>query len=132
MGGMAGARMGERFLSMRELAEAGRLWAINGTVPEDLERMPSLLTLERGTSHRIELVNRTAFDHPIHLHGHAFRVLSRSGAAVPRAPLRDTVLLAPDEAVEIAFVADNPGKWMFHCHVLEHQEAGMMAVIEVS
>jgi FtsP/CotA-like multicopper oxidase with cupredoxin domain len=132
MGGMTGARMGERFVSMRELAEAGRLWAINGTVPEDLKHMPSLLTLERGTSHRLELVNRTAFDHPIHLHGHAFRMLSTNGAPVAHAPFRDTVLLAPDDTTEIAFVADNPGQWMFHCHILEHLEAGMMAVVDVS
>lgn len=132
MGRMMGARMGERFRSMRELAEAGRLWAINGLVPEDLQAIEPLLTLARGSSHRLELINRTAFDHPIHLHGHAFRVLSRNGATVPHTPLQDTVLLAPDETAEIAFVADNPGAWMLHCHVLEHQDAGMMAVVEVT
>lgn len=45
---------------------------------------------------------------------------------------RDTVLVAPDEQIEIGFVADNPGDWMLHCHVLEHQAAGMMAVIRVA
>ena len=132
MGAMMGARMGEHFRTMRELAEAGRLWAINGQVPEELFRMAPLLSLAQGSSQRVELINRTAFPHPIHLHGHAFRVLTRNGAPEPHTPFRDTVLLGTEETVEIAFVADNPGQWMFHCHVLEHQEAGMMAVVDVS
>jgi FtsP/CotA-like multicopper oxidase with cupredoxin domain len=44
----------------------------------------------------------------------------------------DTVLLDPDSRAEIAFVADNPGDWMLHCHVLEHQATGMMAVVRVA
>jgi len=127
MGGLAGAQMGGRFRSMRDLAQAGKLWAINGQVPEDVFTQPPLLRLRAGTSHVIELVNRTAFDHPIHLHGHSFRVLGDE-----RPPLRDTVLLRPDQTQEIALVADNPGSWMFHCHVLEHMDAGMMAVVEVA
>jgi len=42
------------------------------------------------------------------------------------------VLVAPEERVEVAFVADNPGDWLFHCHVLEHMEAGMSAVVRVA
>ena len=45
---------------------------------------------------------------------------------------QDTVLMQPREKVEVAFVADNPGDWMFHCHILEHQESGMMGVIRVA
>lgn len=131
MGGMRGAMMGGRMMGMRELAAMGRLWAINGQVPDDLYQEPPLLKAGLGSSHVIELVNRTAFEHPIHLHGHGFRILSRDGLAVPHRPFADTVLLGVDEAVEIALVADNPGKWMFHCHILEHQASGMMGVIEV-
>jgi len=80
----------------------------------------------------LELVNDTRWFHPIHLHGHVFRLLSRNGRATPHREWLDTVLLAPDERAEIAFVADNLGGWMFHCHVLEHQVTGMMAVIRVS
>jgi FtsP/CotA-like multicopper oxidase with cupredoxin domain len=40
--------------------------------------------------------------------------------------------MSPREKVEIAFVADNPGDWMLHCHILEHQEAGMMGVVRVA
>jgi FtsP/CotA-like multicopper oxidase with cupredoxin domain len=132
MGGMAGAMMGGRMMGIRELAQKGRLWAINGQIPEDVYQEPPLLQAARGSSHVIELVNQTSFEHPIHLHGHVFRVLSRNGEDEPHRPFRDTVLLGVDETVEIAFVADNPGKWMFHCHILEHQGAGMMGVVEVA
>ncbi len=131
MGGMTGAMMGGRRMSMRELAGKGRLWAINGMVPEEIYREPPMLTAARDSSQIIELVNRTAFEHPLHLHGHSFRVIKRDGRDEPYQPFRDTVLLGVDETIEVAFVADNPGKWMFHCHVLEHQGSGMMGVIEV-
>ena len=76
--------------------------------------------------------NDTAWHHPMHLHGHSFRVTSRNGAPTPYREWQDTVLMAPRERVEIVFVADNPGDWMFHCHILEHQAAGMMGVIRVA
>ncbi|MEL6962177.1 MAG: multicopper oxidase family protein [Pseudomonadota bacterium] len=131
MGGMTEAMMGGRRIGMRELAGKGRLWAINGMVPEEIYREPPMLTAARDSSQIIELVNRTAFEHPLHLHGHSFRVIKRDGRDEPYQPFRDTVLLGVDETIEVAFVADNPGKWMFHCHVLEHQGSGMMGVIEV-
>jgi FtsP/CotA-like multicopper oxidase with cupredoxin domain len=130
MGGMQGAMMGGRMLDMRALAEAGRLWAINGTVPEDLYAAPPLLTFARGETQVVTLENRTRWRHPIHLHGHSFHVLGEAG--LDGAPIRDSVLLQPDEAARIAFVADNPGRWMLHCHVLEHQASGMMGVVEVA
>ncbi|MGI9417957.1 MAG: multicopper oxidase family protein [Geminicoccaceae bacterium] len=131
MGGMAQAMMGGRMLDIRELAERGRLWAINGRVPDEVHREPPLLEARAGTTQLIEMVNRTAFEHPIHLHGHVFRVISRNGEKAAHQPWRDTVLLGLDETIEIAFVADNPGRWMFHCHVLEHQGAGMMGIVAV-
>jgi len=131
MGGMTGAMMAGRRMGMRELAGLGRLWAINGTVPDEIYKEPPLLKAARESSQIIELVNRTAFEHPIHLHGHSFRVIKRNGEDEPYQPVRDTVLLGVEETIEIAFVADNPGQWMFHCHVLEHQSSGMMGVVEV-
>ncbi len=71
-------------------------------------------------------------NHPIHLHGHSFRVISRGGRPTPHREWLDTVLLSPRESAEIAFVADNPGEWMFHCHVLEHQAGGMMTCLRVT
>src|SRR5262249_31788644 len=94
--------------------------------------IPPMLTLKRGTSVIFELKNDSVFDHPIHLHGHTFRILSRNGKALPAPQLTDTILMSQQETAEIAFVADNPGDWMLHCHILEHQEAGMGAVFRVA
>jgi FtsP/CotA-like multicopper oxidase with cupredoxin domain len=111
----------------------GAVWAINGrSATESDHSHAPLLTLARGRSHVLELVNDTAWWHPIHLHGHSFRIVSRNGARESRQPLVDTSLLPPRERAAIAFVADNPGDWMFHCHVLEHQASGMMATIRVA
>ena len=94
--------------------------------------MPPLLTLKLGRSYVLTMRNDTAWWHPMHLHGHSFRVLSRNGAPVPHRQWADTVLLAPKETVECAFVADNPGDWMLHCHVTDHQMSGLMTVLRVA
>ena len=124
MGGMMGGGM------MNRMHDRG-IWFINGVAAEG-HIIDPMLTLERDTSHVIAMTNATAFHHPIHLHGHSFRVLSRNGQPTAHREWQDTVLMAPREKAEIAFVADNPGDWMFHCHILEHQAAGMMGVIRVS
>jgi FtsP/CotA-like multicopper oxidase with cupredoxin domain len=109
----------------------GLAWTVNGVAVADHRHEPALV-LRRGAHCVLELVNDTAWYHPIHLHGHAFRVVSRDGRPTRRREWRDTVLLAPRERVEIAFVADNPGDWMLHCHVLDHQHGGMTALVRVS
>lgn len=107
------------------------IWFINGKAAEGHVLEP-LLTLVRDASHVLAMTNATAWHHPIHLHGHSFRVISRNGAPTRHREWQDTVLMAPRETVEIAFVADNPGDWMFHCHILEHQAGGMTGVIRVA
>jgi FtsP/CotA-like multicopper oxidase with cupredoxin domain len=69
--------------------------------------------------------NRTNWWHPMHLHGHSFKELMRDGKPVAGQPWRDTSLLAPRTNLTVAFVADNPGNWLIHCHVLEHHAGGM-------
>jgi len=88
--------------------------------------------LSRNRSYVFALQNDTAWHHPMHLHGHVFRVLSRNEQPLANEEWGDTVLVNPRERVEIAFVADNPGDWMLHCHILEHQAGGMMGVIRVN
>ncbi|SFU23275.1 multicopper oxidase family protein [Mesorhizobium sp. YR577] len=113
---------------------AGRaLWSINGTsmTGDGHAGMPPLVTLAQGRSHIVSMRNDTAWWHPMHLHGFSFRVLKRNGVAVPHNQWADTVLLAPRDVVEVAFVADNPGDWMLHCHVTDHQMAGLMTVLRV-
>ena len=131
MGRMMGGMMGGRMMSMRDMMGRGMAWTLNGMAESSHTPAP-MFTLARGRSYVIEMVNDTAWDHPMHLHGYAFRVVTRNGAPTRHRPWQDTVLLAPEDRVEIAFVADNPGSWMFHCHILEHMAAGMMAVVRVT
>lgn len=125
--GSSGGMMG----NMMNMMRGDGIWFINGKAATG-HVMDPLLTLPRGRTCVLEMTNATAWHHPIHLHGHSFRVLSRNGRPTAHREWQDTVLMAPREKVEIAFVADNPGDWMFHCHILEHQAAGMMGVIRVS
>jgi FtsP/CotA-like multicopper oxidase with cupredoxin domain len=98
-------------------------WAFNGVA--NLAEDP-LFAAKAGETIIIETVNKTAWVHAMHIHGHHFRVLSRSSAGVDEGqPWRDTFLIGGEQTAEIAFVADNPGRWLYHCHMLEHAAAGM-------
>jgi len=111
----------------------GATWTMNGmSMTGDGQSMPPLFAIKRGKSCVLALRNETAWWHPMHLHGHSFRVVSRNGKPNPGKEWRDTVLVPPRESADLAFVADHPGDWMFHCHVTDHQEAGMMAVIRIT
>ena len=131
-GGMMGQMMMPEagMAAMMERMREGAMWFVNGIAASGHAPAPAL-TLARGRTHVIAMANDTGWHHPIHLHGHSFRVISRDGQPTWHREWQDTVLMAPRERVEIAFVADNPGDWMFHCHILEHQAAGMMAVLRV-
>lgn len=131
MGGMMSAIMDGRRVDMRTMMHNGLVWAINGVAAKGHVHDP-FLTLERNRPYVLEIINDTAWHHPMHLHGHSFRVISRNGRPTRHSEWQDTVLVAPREHAEIAFVADNPGDWMFHCHTLEHQAGGMMGVIRVA
>jgi FtsP/CotA-like multicopper oxidase with cupredoxin domain len=109
------------------------LWAINKQQwPSGGHRNmpPPLASLEAGRTYVAEMMNATPHPHPIHLHGHMFEVLSASRQELPRF-LADTVMVMPKERVRIAFVAAE-GDWMFHCHILEHQENGMMGWLRIA
>ena len=95
---------------MREMQHSG-IWAINGVAATG-DVMEPFLTLRRGRSYVLAMHNHTAWHHPMHLHGHAFRVIARDGRTTRYQEWQDTVLMAPHESVDIAFVADNPGDWM--------------------
>ncbi|MEZ5707596.1 MAG: multicopper oxidase domain-containing protein [Burkholderiaceae bacterium] len=77
-----------------------------------------------GSQRAGDAAESNRFWHPIHLHGHHVKVLARNGQKLDTPSWRDTVLLAPRDSLELAFVADNPGKWLVHCHVLEHHAEG--------
>jgi FtsP/CotA-like multicopper oxidase with cupredoxin domain len=79
-----------------------------------------------------DVVNRSLMDHPFHLHGFFFQVLSINGKAPQFRSWEDVVNLPPRSTVRIAWMPeDRPGSWMYHCHILEHHEAGMMGHFEV-
>jgi FtsP/CotA-like multicopper oxidase with cupredoxin domain len=125
----------EMGVDLDSLCIASRVfWSINRTAwpGASHERVPPpLFELMSGRSYVAEIFNGTPHRHPMHLHGHTFRVIGSSKE--PRPPhWADTVLVDPKERVQIAFVAGEPGDWMFHCHIIEHQETGMMGYLRVT
>jgi FtsP/CotA-like multicopper oxidase with cupredoxin domain len=86
-----------------------------------------------GATEIWEVENLVGMDHPFHLHGFRFQVLDRNGVPEPYASWKDTVNVPKRERVRfIVRYVDYPGKWMFHCHILDHEDQGMMGVLEVS
>jgi len=104
----------------------GQAWDINDT--SCAER--PIVTLKRGGHYIFELRNLVQYQHPIHLHGMVFKVLDSNRKSITPY-FTDTYLLGKQETARIALVADNPGVWMFHCHVIDHMETGLMAAIAV-
>ncbi|EFL90935.1 multicopper oxidase family protein [Ahrensia sp. R2A130] len=104
------------------MMEHQQVWAFNGAANMTTDPM---FAARRGQTIIVETINRTGWAHAMHVHGHHFRVITRNGHSVENADWRDTFFIDRDETVEIAFVADNPGRWMLHCHMLEHAAAGM-------
>lgn len=79
-----------------------------------------------------DVINDTMMDHPFHLHGFFFQVVEVNGEPPAFRSWEDTVNVPPKSRVRIAFLPDDrPGEWMYHCHILEHHAAGMMAHFEV-
>ncbi len=86
-----------------------------------------------GTLEVWELVNKSDMDHPFHLHSFPFQVISRNGRPEPYRAWRDVVNLKKDDRLRIAVpLSDFTGKTVYHCHVLEHEDRGMMGVLEVT
>ena len=119
MGGMAGMTMGA--------------FTINGR-SFDMNRIDA--TARVGVVELWEIVNPTGMDHPFHLHGTQFQVVERVRAGVARAEpylaWKDTVNVARGESVRFRVRQDLPGLRMYHCHILEHEDQGMMGVLRVS
>jgi FtsP/CotA-like multicopper oxidase with cupredoxin domain len=111
---------------------AGMAFMINGAI-FDPRRIT--LTSRRGEVEHWSIENRTDMDHPFHLHGTQFQVLAREqggvAAAEPYRAWRDTVNVQPGETVRIAVVQEQAGERMFHCHILEHEDLGMMGTLKV-
>ena len=126
MGRLDAAILDGRRRSFGQMVEANQFWAFNGTV--GMTPTP-LAELARDEPVHLAIRNDTAFPHAMHLHGMHFREIAADGTL---GPLRDTPLLQRGETREIAFAADNPGVWLFHCHMLSHAESGMMTWLKVT
>ncbi len=123
-----GALLGPLCVSQRNF------WMINNQSWPDRDHAhlpPPIAVLQRGGSYQFTIKNASAFAHPVHIHGHTFKLLSCDKQDRP-VHHTDTLLMLPGETAEVAFIADNPGNWMFHCHVIEHQETGMMSYLRVA
>ena len=85
-----------------------------------------------GATEIWQLENVVGMDHPFHLHGFQFQVLDRDGVAEPFRSWKDVVNVRKHETVRfIVQYTDYAGLWMFHCHILDHEDHGMMGVLDV-
>jgi spore coat protein A len=112
-------------------ASSGTAWTINGKPYDDM-RVDA--TIERGSVQRWLLVNTSPLTHFIHLHEEAWRTVSRNGQPPPawEAGYQDTWRLDPGDTVEVAAkVTDYLGPFLLHCHMLDHEDHGMMATFQV-
>ena len=117
-------RTPDRVLDVRLSGPAnGYHWLINGKA---YDPKASGLPVTSGQRVRLRFVNESMMFHPMHLHGHTFEVQGTDG---PRAR-KDTVLVPPRQTVEVDFEADNPGKWITHCHNEYHLETGMATYVD--
>jgi FtsP/CotA-like multicopper oxidase with cupredoxin domain len=110
-------------------------WTINGKSYPD----SSVAPLEQGRRYRLQFINHSADDHPLHLHRHNFELRS---LAVPLAPggapggaelhgiIKDVVLVPAQTRTEVEFTADHPGATLFHCHQQTHMDNGFMLLFQ--
>ena len=98
------------------------IWSMNGVPLAETEK----IKIKKGEVTRVTLNNLTMMHHPMHLHGHFFRVLNKNGEF---SPLKHTVNVPPMQKVTIEFYGSEYGDWFFHCHILYHMMGGMARVI---
>jgi len=100
-------------------------WSLNNIVwNKDVPPLP----IAKGERVELVMINRTGMSHPMHLHGHPFQIVEIDGKRFAGA-IRDTVLVPPGRRVVVAFDANNPGLWAFHCHLLYHLDTGMFTTL---
>lgn len=116
-------------MDMSFMSKGDKIWAFNGVSGMGAE---PLFQMKRNDSVTVRMRNDTAWPHGMHVHGHHFRIIARGdGKRFPNY-WWDTILMEPKDDITIAFAGDNPGRWMIHCHMLDHQAAGMDTWFEVA
>lgn len=117
-------------IDLDEATRNGELvFTINGAVFPDVPKV----MVERGGSRVLEVKNTSEMDHPFHLHGFFFQVLEKNGAPalLDTTGNKDTIIIPAKSTLKLLSRFDEPGMWMYHCHILEHAEGGMMGEIHV-
>lgn len=97
------------------------VWAINDQIYPDADP----LEIRKGEWVRLNVQNASMIAHPMHLHGHFFQIDNGTG----KGPYKDTATVGVHDTLNLDFVANNPGEWLFHCHNLYHLATGMARVI---
>lgn len=98
------------------------VWTLDGKTFTEAD----MINVRRGEKVRFTFINDSMMHHPMHLHGHFFRLVTSAGSL---SPMKHTVDVPPMTSRTIEFAADEPGDWMMHCHLLYHAEVGMMRVV---
>ena len=127
MGGLRSAVYRNTRMSAQKLSVNKQAWAFNGVA--NLPDTP-LLSARSGETVELEIINDTRWPHGMHLHGHHFQL--HGSDRYEAGMWHDTVLMARNEKLIIRFQAGEPGRWLLHCHMIEHQAAGMATWIEVT
>lgn len=99
------------------------VWLLNNKALHESDQ----IHIKEGEIVRFIMINRTMMYHPMHLHGHFFRIISGQG---DRSPLKHTVTVMPMATTVFEFEANEVGDWFFHCHLLYHMHSGMARVVE--
>ncbi|MEW5847946.1 MAG: multicopper oxidase family protein [Myxococcota bacterium] len=105
------------------------IFTVNGETYPDVPA----ISVVNGTVAAFDVRNTSEMDHPFHLHGFFFQVLASNGVAIPpeRRANKDTIIVPAESTLHLVSRLDEPGSWMYHCHILEHAEAGMMGELRV-
>lgn len=101
-------------------------WTINGkSFPETASPI-----LTAGQRYRLQFINKSTNDHPVHLHRHTFELCKLPGRPETRGIMKDVVLVDAQSQVEVEFMANDPGPTLFHCHQQNHMDAGFMMLFQ--
>jgi len=103
-------------------------WTINGVAFNMMEMKP-MFHLKEGKRYRLKMYNASDDIHPMHLHRHSFE-LTKIGGKHTSGIMKDVVMLGGFQEIEVDFIADNPGRTLFHCHMQLHMDFGFMALFD--
>ncbi len=116
------------FVMQNAAAHGFNLWTINGAA-FSMESMTPMFKVHEGRRYRLKFRNGSDDLHPLHLHRHSFELV-RVGGKPTSGIIKDVVMLGGFQELEVDFVADNPGRTLFHCHQQLHMDFGFMALFE--